>query len=540
MTGDIRRSLRRCAIALLPVGMLGMAAITPEANAQTERVVIALTVPTAETNRFWGGTAMWDSLGQALQGLVDNDPETGVYSDTALAESWEANEDFTEWTFYLRQGVQFHYGYGEVTSEDVLHSYELHAGEDSRSSTVGLLRGATVTAPDRYTVKFAFETPQPEFLFLHGNRGEMFVYSKAQFDQEGLEGYDRRFAATGHYQFVEASPGRKLYRRVEDHYSGATPDFEELELRFVAEGSTRLAMLLTGEAHIAELSRELQKEAIAAGMETATSKNPAMQTVLHFNGLYCMTGDEACRPDVPWHDVRIREAMNRALDREAMLQVLFEGRAARVSPWYGMREGHEGYDPTIVERFEEMYGYDPERAKELLAEAGYPDKFAEPVVPIVVTAIPGQPEIPVQAELVQQYFNAIGLQTEIREIDFAALRALGAAREAYVINPLRNAPIRPTETHLRTVYHPDGSPYEGFETDEIMAYIEQLGSTRDPEQRDVIARETFNYLFDNYAVIPLFEVYTEAAYNPEVVAGWTFPGVTTSGMGHWHLIEAAR
>ncbi len=299
-------------------------------------------------------------------------------------------------------------------------------------------------------------------------------------------------------------------------------------------------MLLAVEAHVSDLPRELLPDATGAGMELAQSAKPTMQTDIVFNGLYCETGDPACNEELPWYDARIREAINRAINREEMLEVLFEGGGASLLPRFAMVEGHEGYDATLVDRFEDEYGFDPERAKQLMSEAGYPDNFPDPTIPLVLTAVAGQPEIPVQMELVHQYLTAVGFEAEIREIDHARVGAMGRARELYLLNPIRNAPPRPTEVAFRAFYSNPGGPYQGWEDDWTSAKVEELTNTLDAEKRDEIAKEVFNYLFEQYNDIPLFEVFTQVAINPEVVSGWQFPGVTSSGYGHYHLIEAAQ
>jgi peptide/nickel transport system substrate-binding protein len=541
MTSNLTtRGCHMALLALAGLGLVGASAFTSAAStsAAAERVVLAINPPTAETNRFWTG-GDWSSIGQAMEMLVGADPLTGAFDNSALAESWSHSDDFRSWTFRLKEGVHFHHGWGEVTAEDVIHSYELHTAPDSTLTSVGQLRGAEVEALDRYTVRFTYADPRRDFLFLHGPRGEMYVYSKAQYDAEGLEGYDRRLVGTGHYQFVERAPGRILFERIEDHHSGHVPDFAELELRFLDEASTKLAMLLAGEAHIADLPRELMPDALGGGMEIIQSALPTMQTVIVFNGLYCTDGDPACRPDLPWYDVRVRAAINHAIDRDALIEVLFDGRAEKLVR-FAMKEGHEGYDPTLAEQFEERYGYDPERAKELLAEAGYPDAFPDPVIPLVLTEIPGQPELATQTELVQIFLEAAGLQTEIRQLDHASMGALGRGRQAYVLNPIRNAPIRPSEISFRAFYTPTGGPYQGWEEQATVDLIDAFIEAADAGERDEIARQIFVRLFDQYIDIPIAEVFTEVAVNPEVVGGWTFPGMTSAGIGHWHLIQAAN
>jgi len=539
MLSWVGSGFRVAAVTALALTMAVAGSISSAAAANVDRLVLALEVPPSESNRFWEG-GHWTYLGPSLQMLIGNHAVTGQYTNSELAESWEHNEDFTQWTFHLKRGVEFHFGHGEMTAADVLHSYELVVSPESRLQTAGLMRGATVTAPDDYTVVFEFDEPRTDFEFNHAGRGDLFIYSKAQFEKEGMEGYDERFAGTGPWQVLEKAPGRMVFERVENHWSGYSPEFKELEMRFVAEPSTRLAMLLSGEAHIAVLPRELYPAATDAGMRIFATQNASMQTVLHFNGLFCTTGDLACGDHLPWSDIRVREAMARALNREEMLQVLFDGRA-RLLPWYGMRAGNEGYDSTIAERVEAKYGYDPERARQLLEEAGYPDAFEDPVIPIVDVAMSGQPELATQAVLIQQYFEAVGFQTRIVKTDMAALRAAGRGRteETYVISPSRNSPIRPTDAHFSLVWRKDGSVFENFEDDQTVEYQRRLATTMDPAERDRIAREAFHYLVDNYALIPLFEVYAEAVYNPEVVRDWTYPGSTTTGYGHWHFIKSA-
>ena len=84
-----------------------------------------------------------------------------------------------------------------------------------------------------------------------------------------------------------------------------------------------------------------------------------------------------------------------------------------------------------------------------------------------------------------------------------------------------------------------GSPIGGYESDTIEALINELEGTIDPEERDRIAGEAFTYLYEQYADIPLAAVHAEMTVDPAVVADWTFPGVTTNSLSHWHLIQKA-
>lgn len=535
---------RWIAIGFIAIALGGMA-FAGGSQQQAEapsRVTVAIDEPVVETFLFWTGRN-WEYLDMMLEPLVGNDPVTGELTNDRIAESWEHNSNFTTWTFRIRPGIQFHNDWGEVTSADVVHSFALQTGDDSVIPGVEQVRDGRVTAVDQYTVRFEFPSPRRDFAFNVAGRATFFIYSKRQYDQGGVNAYETQPSGTGHFQYVRHSPGTVLYRRVDNHYSGFRPDFEELELRLVSEPSTRLAMLRTGEAHIAELPRELHRDAIGAGFGIVSSSLPSMQTDVVFNGLYLSSEEEpeirARAQSLPWADVRIREAINRAINREEMLDVLFEGRAGLVVR-YAMHGPHEGYDPTLKERFEQWYGYNPDRARQLMAEAGYPHRFADPVIPLIRTSLHGQPELDVQTDLIYEYLTAVGFQARIVEMDSASMLALGRNRGLFYLNPIRNAPIRPTESAIIAFYTRPGGPAQGYETDKGIGLVQQIVNTIDAGRREVLIKELFNYLFETYNDIPLFEVHTEMVVNNDVVAGWVYPGVTSYGYGHWHMIKKAQ
>ncbi|MFN3825484.1 MAG: ABC transporter substrate-binding protein [Pseudorhodobacter sp.] len=520
------------AIAGLGIAMLmGSASMLA---AQT--VTIAMSPPSVETNRYWNTPGDFN-LGPSMQGLVGHDPVSGGYDNSGLAESWTHNDDFTEWTFTLHPNAEFHFGYGPVTAADVVHSHALHTGDDSTLIGVAQLKDVAVEAVDDRTVKFTLPKPQIDFLFAHGGRGSMVIYSKAQFDAEGLEGYDAKPAGTGEFQFVSRQVGQGLtFERVENHWSDKDAKLERLELRFIGEPATALATLLSKEADMAILPRELQPDAINAGFEAIASFNAANQTAMLFNGTFLTEGDDKLDPTLPWLDVRIREAINRAVDREAVIDVLYDGRAS-ILPVFGMDPRHEGYREDLVEKFEDYYGFDPERAKALMAEAGYPENFENPVIPILSTALAGNPEFATMAELMQVFLDEVGFQTEIREFDWAGLGALRRAREAKLFHPMRNMPVKPSAVGINNYYASAGRPNVNYEDPVIEALNVQYAASSDPAERNELAGKIFQQAFENYAVVPLASLAAEIMVNPETVSGWTFPGVTSAGISHFNLIE---
>lgn len=506
--------------------------------AMAQNVVVAIDPGAAESNLHWetiGGLNL-----PHMQPLVGNDPVTGAYDTSALAESWEHNEDFTSWTFTIKPDAVFSGDWGPVTAEDVVHSAALHVGETSRLSGIQALRSATVTAVDDRTVRFDLPSPEPDFLFLHAERGVLLVYSKAQFDAEGLEGYTAKPAGSGPFEFISRDLSNTLKLNViEDHWSGVDIDYDSLELRFVGEPSTRLAMLSAGEADVASLPRELQADAVAQGNMIVSSAQASMQSAIVFSGLFMDPEGPASEMNLPWQDVRVREAMNRALDREVMIDILYEGRADPLTV-FSMDPRFDGYASELSERFEEAYGYDPERARELLADANYPDAFENPVIPIVATALAGSPEFGLMAELVQSLLSDVGLQTEIREMDWPTLQNARVGFTADFVHPMRNAPVRPNGIGVLASHATQLSPAYSIGSAELNAMGEELLKTHDSEARAELLERMFTHVFDNYAHMPVATVSAEVVINPARISGWQFPGASGLGISHFHLIDTAE
>ncbi|NIA69360.1 ABC transporter substrate-binding protein [Pelagibius litoralis] len=513
---------------------LVFAAAAPAALAQT--VTMTMTPPAVETNRYWNTPGDF-ALGPALQGLVGHNPETGAFDNSGLAESWTNNDDLTEWTFKLKPNAEFHFGYGPVTAADVVHSLELHTGPDSILNGISQLEGAVAEAIDDHTVKFTLPAPQVDFLFVHGGRGSLVIYSKAQFDAEGLEGYDTKPAGSGPLQYASRDVGRGLnFEKVEGHWSGTDVGYDRLELEFVAEPATRLARLLAGEADIAVLPREVQGDAIAAGMAVIPSTRASNQTAMLFNGTFLQPGDEALDKSLPWLDIRIREAINRSIDRNTMIDVLYDGRA-EVLPVFAMDPRHEGYSQALADKFDAAYGFDLDKARALMAEAGYPDKFENPVIPILSSNLAGNPEFPTMAELMQVFLEEAGFQTEIVEMDWAGLGGLRNARAAKMFHPMRNMPVKPSAVGIRNYYSAAGRPRNNYEDPEVEVLMDEYMQSTDPDRRNELAAGIFDRVFHQYAVVPLASISAEVVVNPKTIEGWLYPGVTSVGFSHFENVD---
>ena len=423
--------------------MAGAQTAAPPATAKLERLVVAVAPLGWDTNFSWlqSRSGMLDKR-PALEYLVGIDRQTGAYIPE-LAETWAMSPDGKTWTITLRKGVPFHDHWGEFTARDVRHSVFLITQPESVQSDAGTWRTLMgiaktdtleevakkvehgVEIVDDSTVIFHLQQAAPEFVETISANTDLVMESKARWDAGGKALYGQKVVGTGPFAFVERQVGAHvLYRRVEHHWRH-TPEYKELEFRWVPEGVTRLATLLAGEVHISDVDRALQHDAVAKGMKILSSTLPAMQHQWHFGGLYFATPDKL-DTRVPFVKKEVRPAMNLAVNRQAIGANL---RGGRVQPhrimgyhrdldsaiWPGI------WNPDWDRRAEELYGYNPAKAKALLAQAGYPQGFE---FTMYLYTLPGLPEQVDIGQAMALDFQAVGLTPKLVEIDFPRVREL--------------------------------------------------------------------------------------------------------------------
>ena len=521
------------------------AAETGPVEAKVERLVIAFTQPTHETNIPWfGARTMLSQFNPVQETLIDLDPETGEFAPN-LATDWSMSADGKSWTLDLREDVPFHFDFGEFTAEDVAHTRALMGQEDGVNTLNGMWRETvdTVEIVDDHTVVFQLTAAEPDLDFALSIGGDLLMMSKAHWDQQGEQGLEDRIVGTAPYQYVEREVGQSiLFERVPyDHWREGRPDFPEMQQVFAPEAATRLAMLLTEEAHVAVLPREGLAQAANGGMEIVNSGIGGTHTMFLFGGLYYITGDEAYDPSIPWaapgeKGRMVRQALNKAVDRDEINEFIFKGGGAP----YRVVDYHPtlpGFNPEWDERWEEMYGFDPERAMELLAEAGYPDGFSMKIYG--AHTLPGVPELPDVSEAISIYFTEIGIDVEIVSVEFSVVRNQFRNKlDNEFLYPLRSS-RRPLQQQIRVHNLPAPLGVGHFyESDFIVEKYEELTQNLDPTERDRIFREIGDHKFDNFASMPLHWLFIQVAVNPEIVAEYKFTGTAGWNFSHMETIKA--
>ena len=541
---------------------------------ETNRLVYAIGATANETNRTWAGSRQaYVQYEPMLENLLAKDVEDGQIVPR-LAESWSTSEDLSTWDIKLREGVQFHDGWGEFTAADVMHTLKILCREDSRLSTCNAIatvpgRGDALNYEeileihDDYNITFHGTRTNSNMLFYLGAQsGEMSPWSVRSWEEGGaneeerLETLDQNgLVGTNTYQYLGRNQGTSIFmEKIDyDHWSGEDPEFQELEITWIPEDASRYAGLLAGEVHVADLPIDLQQDAVGEGMALIKSRFTSNDVSIFFGGSYYATeagsgengklSEEAHDPDQPWNDLNIRRAMNKAINRVELGDFLYAG---YWQPMYidGFHPTLEGWNDDWVERYDEEYGYDPDAARDLIEAAGYStDRKEGPKGPIKVTAnsyvSPGESELPQIIESITQYWNRIGIEAKLVDLDGSevASRYRGRTMQNQVWpNIIIYFPI---EYYVNIAYTSSGVT-KHFEDDWLNAKVTELQNTYETTARDNIARDIGNYMYDNHVSMPLFWFPHTITVNPEVVADWVYPGNTVPRLCCAAYAKAAR
>ena len=516
------------------IGML----VADAAQAAVKRLIFA-SAGFHESNRFWTISRpdhlQFEPFWETLLGI---DPKTGEYIP-ALATKWEVSPDFKEWKFHLRKGVQFHRGYGELTSADVVHSHSFLVRKDSTATLAPFWRTVESVIPvDKYTVVFRFKEPAlltNQYCFARS--GDLRITSKAQWDKEGIEGIDRHPVGTGYFEYVGRQTGLNIvYKRNDNHWSGHKADFEELEFRIAREEATRLALLLSGDVHIADLPRELHKDAIAKGLKRFSSSLPVDWISMYMGGLYFISGDKDFKPNAPFVKKQVRQALNMAINRKELMNTVFAGRAepAYISLWV---KDSEGWNPKWESKFNELYAYNPEKAKQLLKEAGYGPgqlKFE-----IWAFTEPGESEGPAVADALAIYFRNIGVDATVQMQDWSKIRTTYRKKIAHNIMWPNIIGWRPADAGVRNFYYSKGSNHH-YEDDFIEKTFNEVSAATDPKKRHELMQKIGDHILESFGDIPLFWFRNEVFANPKVVESWIYPGPAAGRSSHFELVKLVK
>jgi len=511
------REVRLVAAALVALGMMavpissGAGTTDPGGVKPTGELRIALAFLGGQRFIPWqefisGGIKQYMMLiYDYLVGCTDDgqlSPQGGI------AQRWEQAPDKLSWTFWLRKGVKFHDG-TEVTAEDVKFSIDSLFQPKAVAALLGPTKAAFKEAEikDPYTLVIHLNQPA---IFLPWNfscatGGEGMILPKKYFEQGGADGFAKHPIGSGPYKVVKNAIGGFIQlEAVDQHWRDGVPKYKTVTFMLVPEESTRLAQLRTGEADVIAISRERVSEVKAMGFNVFSKLNDQVVVVYM---------QQQWDP-VPVADKRVRQALNYAIDKEALLQFVFAGQGVPV-PMYpiGSYGVAGGADPEL-----KPYPYDPVKAKQLLTEAGYPHGFETKIYSYVTADLP---ELNRLAEAVADYLAKVGVKAAITPMDRSAL---STKRMAHTLSgdllpwstPNRSVPI-----HIATIVnalHHSKSPVSSTADPELDKLIERALASTDVAEVKKLVGEMHRYLYDNANNITIGEIHTNYATNQKITA----------------------
>jgi peptide/nickel transport system substrate-binding protein len=408
------------------------------------------------TSNMWGKEFMYDSL-------LEWDKDLAI--QPALAESFEVNDDATLYTFHLRQGVQFHNGQ-ELTANDVKYSFETALNPPEPGIQVGFLGNiASVEAVDDYTVTIAMSKSDPTLPgVIAWTRYTPIVPAgigdEINWLSEGI--------GTGPYRLVEFVPNdRVVYTCNENYWNAGIPCIKDITLKVLPDEQSRVAALRSGEIDGATLSPDVARTLESDESLQILEGLYASPKVIQFSMV----------EDVPWRDVRVRQAINLAIDRQEIIDNVYGGGAqlsGAIPPGYGDW-------PLTEDELRELYAPDIEKAKALMADAGFGDGFD-----VTLEAIAQPREYTQIAEIVRERLKPLNINVTVQPLEigtFAEHNGAGTFQWQSTGRGMRGDPSG------FVVDFRSGTPLnvkwfgDGWSNEEIDALYDEALATGDVDQR---------------------------------------------------------
>jgi peptide/nickel transport system substrate-binding protein len=410
----------------------------------------------------------------------------------ALAESWTVSPDNLTYEFVLRKGVRFHNG-DLLTAEDVKFSFERYRGAGSGPFKA---RTAGIDIVDPHRIRFRFKQAWPDFMTFFGTpaTGAGWVVPKKYVEKVGDDGFKRAPVGAGPYKFVSFNPGVELVLEAFDGYWRKTPNVKRLVFRAVPEEETRLVMLKRGEVDIAysirgALAEELQR---TPGLTLKPNYPPGT--------FWLVFPEQWTDPKSPWANPKVRLAANHAIDRAAINK----------AETLGFSKITGSIIPSTFEFFWQppLPAYDAARAKQLLAEAGYPngvdggDYYCDASYANL-------------GEAVVNYLKAAGIRTQLRPLERAAFIAQNRDKKLKNIIQTASGAGGNAATRLDAFVAAGGTFTYGSYPD-IEGLVREQAGENDPKRREATLHRIQRMIHERAMFAPIWELAFLNGHGPRV------------------------
>jgi peptide/nickel transport system substrate-binding protein len=500
MTRNPRQARRLSAL----VAASAAAALTAGA-VQAETLTIGLAAEATSMDPHFHNLTPNNQIAQHIfDNLINQDEAQRLVP--ALATEWAPIDDLT-WEFKLREGVAFHDGTA-FSADDIVCTFERAPNVPNSPSGYGTyIRGKTVEKVDDYTIHIKTENPYP----LMATDVSTIPIISAKYCEATTEDYNSGAATfgTGPYKFVRFTPGDRIVLERNDDYWGDLPEFEEVVFRPISSDPSRVAALLAGDVDMINIVPTADLETLEArddvALHTGVSNRVIYMHIDHWREQSPhLTAKDGSAIDNPLRDQRVRLAISKAINREAIRDRVMEGQSIPAGQL--LPEGFFGVSPNL-----EAEAYDPEGAKALLAEAGFPDGFR------MVAHGPNDRYTNDARilEAIAQMLTRVGIETSIDtmtnsvffsrassgaegEPEFSFILVGWGAGSGEASSPLRS---------LLATFDPDagmGASNRGrYSNPEMDALLAEALETVDDERRDALLAQATEVAINDLGIIPI-------------------------------------
>jgi peptide/nickel transport system substrate-binding protein len=418
-------------------------------------------------------------------------PYPGFKMGPSLAESWKESPDGKTYEFKLRAGLKFHNG-DPVTTEDVKFSFERYKGAGAKVLQ-SHVQQVEIVSP--LIVRFQLKEAWPDFMTFYGTTASAagIVVPKKYMTQVGDDGFKKHPIGAGPYKFVSHKPGVEVVLEANPGYWRRVPIVKTLVMKSVPDANTRAVMLKSGEADIAVALDGPDAENL--------QKDPRMQVVASKHAsIFWIEFTEQWDPKSPWHDKRLRQAVNFALNRKAINDAGCVG----LCPPAGV------IVPRVMDFALQVEPppYDPTKAKQLLAEAGYPNGIdAGEFIPI--------PGFPTVAEATLNYLNAVGFRMKMHPMERATFYAAWGEKKVRGVVMVAAGNSGNAASRVETFIQSKGSfSYGGYP--DIDDMFLQQGRERDVKKREALLLKIQQLTIDRVMYAPIMDLRALMGIGPRV------------------------
>jgi peptide/nickel transport system substrate-binding protein len=463
----------------------GLALGAGAALGQETEITIGMQLEPPHLDPTGGAAAAIDEVVYAnvFEGLTRFAPDGTILP--ALAESWEIAPDGLSWAFHLRDGVTFHDG-SPFTAEDVVYSFDRAMAEGSTNAQKQLFAGINeVTAIDDVTLEIGLDAPKGSLLF-NLAWGDAVIVSPGSADTNTSNP-----VGTGPFKFSQWVQGDRVELVRNPDYWGEAPKLEKVTFKFISDPTAAFAAMMAGDVdafpvypapeNLAQFEADPRFSVIVGSTEG--------ETILAINN---------ARP--PFDDIRVRQAIAHAIDRQAIIDGAMFGYGTPIGSHFAP------HHPAYVD-LTGLSAYDPEKAKALLKEAGHETIKA-------TLTLPPPPYARRGGEIVAAQLRAVGIETEIVNVEWAQWLEQVFGGKDFDLTIISHTEPLDIGIYARPDY------YFGYDDPAMRALMDGLDKTADPAEQAEVLKAAQERVAENYVNAFLFQLAKTGVADARIQGLW--------------------